>query len=339
MAGRISLLLITFGLLTEAIFAESPVDRHVWLSAKLYHGYLMVVEGSIGGEQHRTLLIDTAAYPSVIDEDLARKLRLSSTGDQVRLVGGSLKSAATVVPVLQVGPVTAHDLPVQVQDLRAVGKKIGTHLDALIGLDVLGHSNFRIDYAQAQLVFGPVGVLPASAPLRQIDGMTCVDTRINGQVVHLLVGSAASGVTVLGDRAPHIDEQEGKAHKSTNLGGRVSTRQVHVERLALGGTELGPREIFVTAPDNLAPLPFDGLLGTGTLGFGQVAFDFEHQVLSWQTSETKKRKTTALQASRTINPNQPPLEGSDPMSEPPVRCPSLQGASAGCTSIVSMPQR
>ena len=56
-------------------------------------------------------------------------------------------------------------------DDHGIEKKLGTHVDALIGLDVLGQSSFRIDYEQQQLVFGAVGVLQASAPLKQIDRM------------------------------------------------------------------------------------------------------------------------------------------------------------------------
>ena len=100
---------------------QSSSDRHVWLPFKVYRGYVLVVEGSIGGVPHRKLLIDTAAYPSVIDQDLARKLHLSSTSDELRVVGQNLKSEAAVVPLVQVGPVEARNLSVQVQDLHELG--------------------------------------------------------------------------------------------------------------------------------------------------------------------------------------------------------------------------
>jgi predicted aspartyl protease len=318
---------------------QSSSDRHVWLPFKVYRGYVLVVEGSIGGVPHRKLLIDTAAYPSVIDQDLARKLHLSSTSDELRVVGQNLKSEAAVVPLVQVGPVETRNLSVQVQDLHGIEKKLGTHVDALIGLDVLGQSSFRIDYERQQLVFGAVGVLQASAPLKQIDRMTYVDTELNGQVAHLLVGSAASNITVFGNVASKMRVAETKQLESTNLGGKVSLRQVHIDRLAVGGVDLGPREIQVTDSENLRTLPVDGLLSTGALGFGQVAFDFEHQVFSWEMAGKARNHTTALRDPRATNTGLPPIEGSDPMSTVASGCPSLQGSAGNCRSAAPRPQQ
>jgi predicted aspartyl protease len=317
---------------------QSSSEQHVWLPAKVYRGYVLVVEGTIGGVPHQKLLIDTAAYPSVIDQDLGRKLHLSSTSDELRVVGQTLKSEAAVVPAVQVGPIEARNVTVQVQDLHAIEKKLGTHIDALIGLDVLGQSNFRIDYEQRQIVFGAVGVMQSSAPLKQIDHMTYVDTQLNGQVAHLLVGSAASNITVFGNVASKMRVGATKQLESTNLGGNVTLRQVHLDRIAVGSVELGPREIQVSESENLKSLPVDGLLSTGTLGFGQVAFDFEHQIFSWEMAGKTHNQSTALRQAHNTNTGLPPIEGSDAMSTVASGCPGLQGSAANCRSAAPRPQ-
>ena len=327
---------VTLLLLAGLSVGQSSADRHVWLPIKTYRGYLLVVEGSIGDAQHRKLLIDTAAYPSVIDEELAAKLHLSSRSDELRVVGQTLKSAASEVPVLKVGPIEVRNVSVQVQDLRAIGKKLGTHVDAIIGLDVLAGSSFRIDYEQKQMVFGPVGVLQESTPLKQMGRMTYVDTAINGQRARLLVGSAASNTTVFGNVASRMHATAVKQLQSTNLGGPVDLQQVHVERFGLGAMDLGPLEIQVTDSENLRTLPVDGLLSTGAMGFGQVAFDFEHQMLSWAMAD-KPRKVTALHDSRAANTGLP-VQGNDPMSTVADGCPGLQ-RSADCRSATPRPRQ
>jgi hypothetical protein len=337
--GRIKLLVSVALLLALIGVMEGQIsrDQHVWLPFKTYHGYVLVVDGSIGGIPHQKLLIDTAAYPSVIDQDLAHKLHLSSRNDELRVVGKNLRSEAAVVPVVQLGPIDARDISVQVQDLHAIEKKLGTHIDALIGLDVLGQSSFRIDYEQQQIVFGPVGVLQASAPLKQVDRMTYVETQLNGQVAHLLLGSAASNITVFGSVASKMRAGETKQLESTNLSGTVALRLVHVDRLAVGSVDLGPREIQVSDSENLKTLPVDGLLSTGAIGFGQVAFDFERQLFSWEMAGKARKRTTALRGGHAASTGVPPIEGSDPTATVANGCAGLQGSSADCRT--PMPRR
>ena len=59
----------------QLTIAQSTVAHEV-IPAKLYHGYLMVVTGTIGDQGKRNFAIDTGAYPSVIDRGLAKKLHL-----------------------------------------------------------------------------------------------------------------------------------------------------------------------------------------------------------------------------------------------------------------------
>ena len=49
---------------------QSPANGYVKLPIHLRWGYLVVVEGSIGN-QKLNFLIDTGAYPSVVDQKIA----------------------------------------------------------------------------------------------------------------------------------------------------------------------------------------------------------------------------------------------------------------------------
>jgi hypothetical protein len=323
-------------LLSSAAYSQDPPDHHVWVPIKLYRGYLIVAEGSIGRLQHRHLLIDTAAYPSAIDEELVKDLRLTVSSDDVHVIGGDLASSSALLPELQIGPVEAHALRVEAQDLRPLGRKIGTRIDALIGLDVLSQSNFRIDYEGRQLVFGQVGVLGASVPLKNVDSMAYVDIEVNGQPLHLLMASAASRITVFDSHLASLDNSGRKESASMNLAGKLHSQQFRADRIKLGRVGIGVSEVRVTSAP--APnVPFDGLLAIGSLGFGQVAFDFDHQMFAWQPASGFSNARHPAAADESASPRLPPFDGGNGTAQS-ARCDSsMPGEARVCPNGVLMP--
>ena len=322
--------------LTCSAGTQATGDQHVWLPVKVYHGYLVVAEGSIGNMPKRHLLIDTAAYPSVVDREVAQALRLNITSDKLRLIGGNVPGASAIIPGVQLGPIAAPAMRVEVQDLRGVSKRIGTRVDALIGLDVLARSNFRIDYVAHELVFGPVGVLEASAPLRQVDSMNCVDMQIDGHLLRLLVASAAYGITVTSEQAKPFQTSSSRQRESAGLGGTMTLWQVHANQLMLGGVSLGAGDFLISNTAEYKHLPFDGLFAPGALGFEQVAFDFERQTFSWQKLTPRRNKSTSARDNGST-PN-----GSTAFTNPSLardlttRCDTMDGTSE-CVETIRTP--
>src|SRR5947207_13185668 len=62
------------------------------LPIQLYRGYLVIVEGSIGKVQKLSFLVDTGAYPSVIDHKIALKLGLAEQSSRVNLSNKSFQA-------------------------------------------------------------------------------------------------------------------------------------------------------------------------------------------------------------------------------------------------------
>ena len=287
--GRSTLLSCLSVLLLCSMFtaAQSNARFEHILPARIYNGYLVVVQGSIGNLEKRNLAIDTGAYPSVIDRDLARKLHLEGQKGELRVVERNLKSRTAFVSSLAVGPMRATNLRVMVQDLTPISESFRVRIDALIGLDLLVHTSFRIDYAQKQVVFGPVDPMPLSVPMKWTDSMICVDLNVNSRPTHLLVDTGAASLLLFADRVPWAREITDDSVGYTNIGGQFLLRRINAKTIELAGTNLGPSPVFVSEAHNMSPFHFDGLLATGVLPVRQIVFDMDRQQFGWEPALTK----------------------------------------------------
>ena len=99
--------------------------------------------------EKQKFLVDTGASPSVVDQRSARRLGLVEAPGKLALLNRDVTAERAVLPRLQVGPVLVEFAPVLVRDLSVLEKALGVKIDAVIGLDELGWSNFTIDYERA----------------------------------------------------------------------------------------------------------------------------------------------------------------------------------------------
>jgi predicted aspartyl protease len=257
------------------------------LPVYLVNDYMVIVRGSIGGVEKRNLLIDTGANPTVITPDLAKKLHLSGSTEQLQAVGHNMNSQVVSLPSLQVGPIQVQNLRVLVQDLTEFDKKLGLHLDGLVGLDVLAHSSFRIDYHAKKMIFGAVPPLPFAAPIRWTGYMACIDAHVDGHTVLLLLDSGAADIMLFSQRIGELADKPGTVWNNTGLAGHFTLRQVKLNSLDAAGSNLGPREVFVSDSKNAERYPYEGLLALGSQRFRQVGFDFEHQLFTWEPVKSR----------------------------------------------------
>src|SRR5215470_4849849 len=91
-------------LTVERIWCQAPVapadSRRLGIPAliqprklpfRLYWEYLAIVEGSIGNFERLNFLVDTGAYPSVVDQEIARRLKLAPQPARVNLSNRSVQ--------------------------------------------------------------------------------------------------------------------------------------------------------------------------------------------------------------------------------------------------------
>jgi predicted aspartyl protease len=268
----------------SAVLAQPRSSTQV-IPLKLYGQHLIVVQGSIGSLEKRNLVIDTGAYPSIIDRRVAKKLHLFGPRLELDAVTQTVQRTAVVVPAVEVGPIHVTELHGLVDDLSNVSQQFGVRIDALIGLDVLSGSSFRIDYAARKIFFGPVASLPFSAPFERVDSMICLGLQAGRQTLRLLIDTGAERTLLLGPRVSELSAHSERSREFTNLAGHFSLREISLERLQLGETDLAAQPIFLLDAANLPPYHFDGFLSTAQ--FRQIAFDFERREFSWMTNDDR----------------------------------------------------
>ncbi|HST09727.1 MAG TPA: retropepsin-like aspartic protease [Terriglobales bacterium] len=282
---------ISFALSLVLLFSCAPVWARTGTSEyimgfKIYGQQLIVVQGSIGLLERRNFVIDTGAYPTVIDRDVAEKLSLSGHREELDTVDRTVSGMAVAIPQIDVGPIHATQVRSLVQDLSDVSRRAGLRIDALVGLDVLAHSSFRIDYAAKKIVFGPIDPLPSSVPFHLANGKFCVDLQAGSKQVRMLVDTGAEKVMLIGSHVPWLSHSD-RARAFTNLGGSFALREVRMDTLQLGDTDLNTEPVYVS-DRQIAIYSFDGFLST--IQFRQIAFDFERGEFGWIPMNEKKNR-------------------------------------------------
>lgn len=264
------------------VFAANRTQSEFVLPVKLYGEHLVVVRGGIGELLEQNLVVDTGSYPSAIDADVARKLKLKVNQGEGRALGQNIPAGATIVSQVEIGPLQARGLPVVVEDLSKLSAQLGVRVDALIGLDVLARSSFRIDYVAKEMAFGAPEKFVFAAPLESRKAMGCVAMNVDGHVVHLLIDTGAAKTVLFTDRVPWLSHTQKPEQAYRTLAGVLRLSGAKANALQVGSASLAPDDVFISDARNMGIFPFDGVLATRGAHFNKIAFDFEHEVFSWE---------------------------------------------------------
>lgn len=248
---------------------------------ELYQHHLIVTKGSIGRLNNVSLLIDTGTIPSVVDERIARKLRLKTESATLVAFGQQVSVQSAVLDGFRIGALQSGPVPVGVGDLSYLQ---GVRIDAIVGLDVLGRASLGIDYKTRRLSFGPVGREDSVAPLEVVWPFVTVRMTIAGQPVRVLVDTGSSDLVLFKTRMPAaLADAPWRGDKTV----QYASGPAHLRRLDLRQASLGAHvwdKLRAWALDRVPqgyPSSIDGVLGVRALGCQRVAFDFERNELGW----------------------------------------------------------
>ncbi len=257
----------------------------VKLPIRLYWGYLVVIEASIGNIRKLNFLVDTGAYPSVIDQKIARRLGLAEQPARVNLSKNSVETRLVVLPSLLLGPIRADSLRVLSEDLSFIQKTVGHKVDGIVGLDVLRKSSFTIDYRTKEMLFGPVGSLSFSAPFTTDTPIVTIRMGFENRQLRLVVDTGDPNLVLFQSRLPETTGlQTLGTEEITDVSGTFQLRKVRIPEVYLGKEPLGEQVAFVVDDRKDDGDNFDGVLGIKGPQFWKIALDFEHRRFSWERS-------------------------------------------------------
>ena len=144
----------------------------------------------------------------------------------------------------------------------------------MIGLDLLGHVPFTIDYQAKEIAFGPINPAFASMPYRPGLPYAIVDLDVQGRRLGILVDTGASDLVLFASALQHCLWSTKKAHSATwsNLGGDIHVNEAQLTDAHFGSLRWDERAVYVLQ-DTETISGIGGLLGTKALGARRVAFD------------------------------------------------------------------
>jgi predicted aspartyl protease len=262
---------------------------------RLFWNYLVMVEGSIGNVQKLHFLVDTGAYPSIVDQKIARDLGLAEQPARVNLANKSIPTGRVILPSLILGPVRVEALPVLTQDLSYMQKAVGYKVDAIIGLDVLRRSSFTINYRSKEILFGPVEGLPFSAPFDTDEPVVTIQTRVQNHPLRLVVDTGSPDVMLFQSRmSDSAGMQTLGTQETVNASGTLRLRKVWIPEVYLGQERIGGQAAFIVNDHKDAGDDFDGVLGMKAPQQSKIAFDFERRCFSWELSGVAPATTLAI---------------------------------------------
>jgi hypothetical protein len=253
------------------------------LPFRLSSGYLIQVEGRIGDQGHLKFILDTGATISIVSQRIAQKLMPGTQAAKGFNFDKSLQWETATAPEVQFGPIRAANVAVLVGDLARYSDFAGK-ADAIIGTDLLGLSNFTIDYGAGHLIFDPV---PPKTYLAGGDPMTkclIVQLQVQGHPVHLVVDTGLALMLLYEERlrksVPAL--RTAGSIKIGTLGRSLPVKQATLPDVVFGNRNREVPVLLLPSPGADTPPGIDGIVGIAALQARRVHFDFSRKTLSWE---------------------------------------------------------
>ena len=271
-------------------FTSSAVgQKQTELPFRLIDGWAVLVQGTLGGVPNRAILIDTGAVPSAISKEMAKKLGLPGSAEQVSVMNRAIDVERVRVPKVQVGPVAADAFEMVAADLGAIEQALHARLDAVIGLDLLARQNFAIDYRSKKLLFGRAVQSADSVTfqLKHAAGGTyvLVPMESGGEKFQMLLDTGTKNITLFRPRLKGSLQQIRLSSEdvTVNAGGSSQINKVVIPLVRWGSISRKQQDAYVWTTPEAELRDFDGMLGPTALGVIAVEFNFDRNIMILRT--------------------------------------------------------
>jgi predicted aspartyl protease len=269
-----------FATLAQAQSTAQPIHF------RIVHGFAILTQGEIAGLHHLNILIDTGAVPSVLNRRVAAKIGAHGASGDFSLLSGRGQARYASVTDVRLSWAYKASLDVVILDLAGLEEKLGTRIDAIVGLDLFDHQDFSIDYQQMLIRPGlsrkarhqvPAEILYVDAAPYWVLPAQC--DQVNA---HLLLDTGADGLTLFADTAaPAVRPQrQGSQLNSfaTVLAGPAPDAK---GRFLLGDAIFANQRHAIAHKPAGALGDLNGLLGPTALHIRHLEFDWQNALLWW----------------------------------------------------------
>jgi predicted aspartyl protease len=271
-----------FALVSGSLLNAADVSNVSSTTASFELGldFLVIVNGRIGELDGLKFILDTGSSYTVIDENVAQRLRLPRRPGKVTNFDRAIPVEWTEIGALRAGPIQARRANVLVAKLRDYSE-FAQGVDGIIGLDLLSRGEkLSIDYERQVVSFEAAsGQDGGPAPFRSL----VVPITIQGARMTLLVDTGLHDVLLYKDRLrkglPNV-RTEGESHVAVI--GRLHATKVNLPGVKIAGPETVETVFLIDGPEHGNPSGIDGYLGPLSLHARRLELDFAGHRLRWQ---------------------------------------------------------
>jgi hypothetical protein len=285
--SNIKILLPVMVLALNSTFTRGA-DKPEELPFKLVQGFGIVVRGEIGSRKDMSFLLDTGAVPSVLGKRAAAQMGIQGERGSLTLLNKETQAEYVTVDEVQLGWIRAARLPMVVVELAHLEQRLGTRIDAIIGLDMLVGQDISIDYKHRKIARGLSGLARHSVDVETFTASGApywvVSISLGGAGFRVLLDTGANDLGLFAPRGSSplkFVRSETIAHDSA--AGEQKAFAMPPMNLVLSDGKF-KNQVAVTlgeAPDALREI--DGVLGPRALGITRIELDWEHKCLRWDT--------------------------------------------------------
>jgi predicted aspartyl protease len=261
-------------------------DKPDEIPFKLAQGFGIVIRGDIASMRDMSLLLDTGAVPSVINQRVASQLGISGAPGSLTLLSKDSQAEYATVSEVRFGWIRPVGLTMVVVDLARLEQLLGTRIDAIIGLDTLVGQDFTIDYKHRKITRGFSGlarhVLPVE--IHSLGGAPywVLPISLGGEAFRVLLDTGANDVALFAGHAPksvRAVKSGTIAHESA--AGEGNAIALPPMTLVLKGATFKNQLAVAIGEPPGAFREFDGVLGPTALGITRIELDWERKCLRW----------------------------------------------------------
>ena len=263
-------------------------DKPDEIPFKLAQGFGIVIRGEIGATRDMNFLLDTGAVPSVLSQRAAARMGVRGVMGSLTVLNQESQSEYVTVDAVRLGWIQAPRLPMVVVDLAHLEQRLGTRIDAIIGLDFFAGQDISIDYKQRKITRGLSGQARHAVPVEvySVGGAPywVLPISLDGKAIRVLLDTGANDLGLFAPRATRtfkLVSSESIAHASAAGEGKAMVLPSMTLVMSDGKFKNQVAVVLGEPPGALREI--DGVLGPMALGITRIELDWGQKCLRWDT--------------------------------------------------------